>query len=50
VILVKAEERRLDRFLRNSPPMFKGSYDPDGAQAWVQAMERIFRAMVTSED
>ena len=28
----EAEERRLDRFLRNSPPTFKGRYDPDGAQ------------------
>jgi hypothetical protein len=46
----EAEERRLDRFLRNSPPTFKGRYDPDGAQTWMQAMERIFRAMVTSED
>jgi hypothetical protein len=46
----EAEEWRLDRFLRNSPPTFKGRYDPDGAQTWVQAMERIFRAMVTSED
>jgi hypothetical protein len=25
----EAEERRLDRFLRNSPPTFKGRYDPD---------------------
>ena len=46
----EAEERRLDRFLRNSPPTFKGRYDPNGAQSWVQAMERIFRAMETSED
>jgi hypothetical protein len=23
----EAEERRLDRFLRNSPPTFKGRYD-----------------------
>jgi hypothetical protein len=46
----EAEERRLDRFLRNSPPTFKGRYDPDGAQTWMQAMERIFCAMVTSED
>jgi hypothetical protein len=26
----EAEERRLDRFLRNSPPTFKDRYDPDG--------------------
>jgi hypothetical protein len=46
----EVEERRLDRFLRNSPPTFNGRYDPDGAQTWVQAMKRIFRAMVTGED
>jgi hypothetical protein len=50
VILEKAEERRLDHFLRNSLPTFKGRYDPDGAQTWMQAMEKIFRSMVTSED
>lgn len=44
----EAEERRLDRFLRNNPPTFKGWFDPDGAQTWLQGMERIFRAMVTS--
>jgi hypothetical protein len=44
--LGEAEERRLDRFLRNSLPTFKGRYDPDGAYTWMQAMERIFRAML----
>jgi hypothetical protein len=48
--LGEAEERRLDRFSRNSSPTFKGRYDLDGAQTSMQAMERIFRAMVTSED
>jgi len=46
----EAEEQRLDRFLRNNPPTFKGRFDPEGAQTWVQGMERIFRAMVTSDD
>jgi len=41
-------ERRLDRFLRNNLPTFKGRFDPEGAQTWVQGMERIFRAMVTT--
>ena len=27
----EAEERRLDRFLRNNPPTFKGRFDPEGA-------------------
>jgi hypothetical protein len=31
----EAEERRLDHFLRNSPPTFKGRYEPDGAQTWM---------------
>jgi hypothetical protein len=34
----EAEKRRLDRFLRNNPPAFKGRYDPEGAQTWVQGM------------
>ncbi|KEH26062.1 hypothetical protein MTR_6g043390 [Medicago truncatula] len=46
----EVEERRLDRFLRNNPPTFKGRFDPEGAQTWGQGMERIFRAMVTSDD
>lgn len=46
----EAEGRRLDRFLRNNPPTFKGRFDPEGAQTWVQGMERIFRAMVTGDD
>jgi len=27
----EAEERRLDRFLRNNPPTFKGRFDLEGA-------------------
>jgi len=27
----EAEERRLDRFLRNNLPTFKGRFDPEGA-------------------
>jgi hypothetical protein len=46
----EAEEQWLNRFLQNSPLTFKGGYDPDGDQSWMQAMERIFCAMVTSED
>ena len=36
--------------MRNNPPTFKGRFDPEGAQTWVQGMERIFSAMVTSND
>jgi hypothetical protein len=40
-----ADEQRLDRFIRNKPPTFKGMHDPEGAQDWMQEIERIFRAM-----
>jgi hypothetical protein len=46
----EAEERRLDRFMRNDPSTFKGRYDPEGAQTWLQGVDQIFRAMVTSDD
>jgi len=36
--------------MRNHPPMFKGRHDPEGAQTWLQGVDRIFRAMVTSDD
>lgn len=39
------DESRIDRFMRNSPPTFKGRYDPDGAQNWLQGIEKIFRTM-----
>ncbi|KEH29200.1 hypothetical protein MTR_4g028820 [Medicago truncatula] len=46
----EAEERRLDRFMRNNPSTFKGHFDLDGAQTWMQGVERIFCAMVTIND
>jgi len=46
----EAEERRLDRFMRNNPPTFKGRFNPEGALTWTEGLERIFRAMVTSDD
>jgi hypothetical protein len=36
--------------MRNNPPTFKGSYDPDGAQNWLQGIERIFRAMTSTNE
>jgi hypothetical protein len=39
----EAEEQRLDRFLRNSQSTFKGRYDPDGAQTWMQVMDQKVR-------
>jgi hypothetical protein len=46
----EAEEQRLDRFMRNHPPTFKGRYDPNGAQTWLQGVDWIFRAIVTSDN
>jgi len=46
----EVEERRLDRFMRNKPPTFKGRFNPEGALTWMEGMERIFRAMVTNDD
>ncbi|MCI59622.1 cellular nucleic acid-binding protein, partial [Trifolium medium] len=31
--------------MNNKPPIFNGGYDPDGAQKWIEGVERIFRAM-----
>jgi len=45
-----ADEQRLDRFMRNNPPTFKERYDPEGAQVCLQGFERIFRAMVTTNE
>ncbi|XP_028246808.1 uncharacterized protein LOC114424153 [Glycine soja] len=28
---------------RNNPPTFKGSYDPEGAEAWLREIEKIFQ-------
>jgi len=46
----EAGERRQDRFMRNNPSTFKGRFDPDGAQTWIQGVDRIFRAIVTNDD
>ena len=46
----EVEERRLDRFMRNKSPTFKGRFDPEGALTWKESIERIFRAMVTNDD
>ena len=37
--------RKLDLFEKRNPPRFRGGYDPDGAQAWLREMEKIFRAL-----
>ncbi|MCI65440.1 cellular nucleic acid-binding protein, partial [Trifolium medium] len=39
------DELRLGRFMNNNPPIFEGGYDPEGAQKWLEGVERIFKAM-----
>ncbi|MCI65655.1 hypothetical protein A2U01_0086913, partial [Trifolium medium] len=34
------DELRLERFMNNKPPIFKEGYDPDGAQSWIEGIER----------
>ncbi|MCI87240.1 hypothetical protein A2U01_0108522, partial [Trifolium medium] len=28
------DELRLERYMKNDPPIFDGGYDPEGAQKW----------------
>ena len=39
------EFRNLDKFQKNHPPSFRGTYDPDGAQVWLKKIEKIFCVM-----
>ncbi|KAK2427082.1 hypothetical protein QL285_025684 [Trifolium repens] len=43
------DELRLERFLKNNPTTFSGGFNPDGAQNWLEDMERIFQAMGCTE-
>ncbi|KAK2375585.1 cleavage and polyadenylation specificity factor subunit [Trifolium repens] len=43
------DELRLERFLKNNPQAFNGGHNPDGAQKWLESMEKIFGAMRCSE-
>ncbi|XP_050878573.1 uncharacterized protein LOC127082382 [Lathyrus oleraceus] len=33
---------------KNNPPTFKGRYNPEGAQTWIQKIEKIFRVMAST--
>ncbi|XP_058752456.1 uncharacterized protein LOC131625630 [Vicia villosa] len=35
----------LEKFQRNNPPIFEGEHEPDKEQAWLKAIEKIFRVM-----
>ncbi|XP_058784046.1 uncharacterized protein LOC131658809 [Vicia villosa] len=39
------EYRALGKFQKNNPPTFEGEHEPDKAQAWLKAIEKIFRVM-----
>ncbi|KAI5437412.1 hypothetical protein KIW84_023503 [Lathyrus oleraceus] len=41
--------RGLDRFLRNKPPTFKGRYDLEVAQVWLQEIDKILRVMTCAD-
>ncbi|XP_050918381.1 uncharacterized protein LOC127135791 [Lathyrus oleraceus] len=44
-----AESHGLDRFQINKTPTFKERYDPEGAQVWLQEIEKIFRVMACAD-
>ena len=37
-----AEYQGLSEFKKNNPSPFKEGYDPEGAQTWLQELEKIF--------
>ncbi|XP_073222428.1 uncharacterized protein [Cicer arietinum] len=39
----------MDRFHKANPPSFEGHYNPDGAQRWLQEVEKIFRGVACPE-
>ncbi|XP_050889202.1 uncharacterized protein LOC127094404 [Lathyrus oleraceus] len=43
------EFRALRKFQRNNPPTFEGAHEPDKAQEWLKAIEKIFRVMNCSD-
>lgn len=43
------EFHALGKFQRNNPPTFEGAHEPDKAQEWLKAIEKIFRVMNYSD-
>ncbi|XP_050889353.1 uncharacterized protein LOC127094576 [Lathyrus oleraceus] len=41
--------RALGKFQRNNLPTFEGAHEPDKAQEWLKAIEKIFRVMNCSD-
>jgi hypothetical protein len=46
----KEGARGLSDFQKNNPPTFKGGYNPDGAELWIQKLEKIFFAMNCTDE
>ncbi|XP_050915053.1 uncharacterized protein LOC127130009 [Lathyrus oleraceus] len=43
------EFRALGKFQRNNPPTFEGAHEPEKAQEWLKAIEKIFRVINYSD-
>ncbi|XP_050889267.1 uncharacterized protein LOC127094482 [Lathyrus oleraceus] len=43
------ELRALGKFQKNNPPTFEGAHEPNKAQEWLKAIEKIFRVMNYSD-
>ncbi|XP_027368272.1 uncharacterized protein LOC113874240 [Abrus precatorius] len=42
--------RGLSEFCKNKPSQFRGVFNPDGAQLWIEELEKIYEAMVCTEE
>ena len=42
---VDLEYFKFAKFLKANPPSFKGAFDPDKAEEWVKAMEKVFSVL-----
>lgn len=45
-----AESQEFFEFRSNNPTQFKGGYDPEEAEHWIQELEKIFEIMACSAD
>ncbi|XP_027351236.1 uncharacterized protein LOC113862347 [Abrus precatorius] len=45
-----APKRGLSKFHKNKPSHFRNGFDPDGAQHWLEELEKIFEAMTCSDN
>ena len=47
---VRERPSSLDRFLRLTPPYFKGESEPDAVDFWIAEVEKKFRVMDCPEE